>query len=120
MLEEAKLIETRIRVKKDYIKSFDDFVEEHGKIIPRKRLEDRIKPYRSEAVGDLDVLERQYSSIMKALELVEDPTLKQILTLRYIEGKKIKIIAKELFFSEQWVHVLLNRGLDEYKIRKRS
>lgn len=53
----------------------------------------------------------QYSDISKYIEQVPDDTERDLLTLKYLQGKTWEQVAESLGYSWQWVHRLHNRAL---------
>lgn len=113
-MKEARLVMTRISVKKDYLRSLDDVIMDNKKYISYKVLVGMVKQYKDQAIEELIALEDQLSVIKMRLNSIDDDTLKYVLKSRFIENKKVSLIAEEMYMTEQWIYELINRGLEKY------
>lgn len=66
----------------------------------------------------IEELEKQKEEIYKIVDLITNPTHKQILFKRYVQGKKWEQISEEMNFENQHIHRLHKKAIeDAHKIR---
>jgi DNA-directed RNA polymerase specialized sigma subunit len=61
----------------------------------------------------IEQLEKQKEEICRVILSISNPTYKQILHKRYIQGKKWEEIEAELNYAEQHVHRLHRKAVEE-------
>lgn len=67
----------------------------------------------------IEQLEREKEEIYKIILSITNPTYKQILHKRYIQGKKWEEISEELHYESQHIHRLHKKAVAEvHNIRK--
>ena len=66
----------------------------------------------------IEMLEKQREEIFNIISAIKNPTYKQILHKRYVQGKKWGDIGAELFYEKQHVHRLHKGAVEEvHRIR---
>lgn len=66
----------------------------------------------------IEKLQKQKEEIYKIVELITNPTHKQILFKRYVQGKKWEEISEELNYENQHIHRLHKKAIEDvHKIR---
>ena len=55
--------------------------------------------------------------ITREIERIPDERYRKILTLRYVEGKRLMDVAEEMFYDYDWVRKLHGRALMEFERR---
>jgi len=65
----------------------------------------------------LDLIEEEQKTqnmIEKKLDKIEDPNLSALLHKRFVLGKSIYHISKDMNYTERWTLKLINNGISEY------
>lgn len=70
-------------------------------------------PFKNDYLKTLKEIDGEISRIRDVIESLEDKTVSKILSMRYDEGMKIGEIADKMYFSSQWVHELIKRGMNQ-------
>ena len=66
----------------------------------------------------IEKLEKEKEKFYKAIATMTNPTHKQLLHKRYVQGKKWEDVAAEMFYEEQHIHRLHKKAILElHKIR---
>ena len=69
----------------------------------------------------IEHLEKQKEEIFNIISAIENPTYKQILHKRYVQGKKWDEISEELNYERQHINRIHKKAVEEvHKARKRQ
>lgn len=82
-----------------------------------ERAERLVQAYQENA-KEIERLERQLAAAESALAGVEDITLRQLLELRYMDGKTWDEVAELLKYDTRWVMRLHRKALSALRIAK--
>lgn len=122
----------RIRAKKERIENWRRIAESITAAIkpaggfsstPSKKVEDgvcNIVALQEEIQGEISALAQAEVEIGRAIsETIEDPTLKALLELRYLNYLKWEEIAVRLNMTFRWTMTLHSRALEEFSTKAR-
>ncbi len=122
----------RIQAKRERIDSWQQIAESITAAIkpvaafsslPSKKVEDcacNIVDLQSEILDEINALTRAEAEIGRAIDqYVEDPTLKQVLELRYLNYLKWEEIAVRMNLTFRWTMTLHKRALETFSTKAR-
>ena len=122
----------RIQAKRERIDSWQQIAESITAAIkpvaafsslPSKKVEDcacNIVDLQSEILDEINALTRAEAEIGRAIDqYVEDPTLKQVLELRYLNYFKWEEIAVRMNLTFRWTMTLHKRALETFSAKAR-
>lgn len=110
-------------------KEFFDRVRQMNQNIEHKRLQiagKKLMTITDESDDDikrmnqeLKTLESNYEELVEHVEgsliLFEDVMMKDIFRKKYIEFKSVRTIADELYVSNHYIYMLINKGLNQFQ-----
>lgn len=72
----------------------------------------------NQSIERIEKLEKEKEKLFNILDKITNPTYKQVLNKRYVQGKRWEDIERELNYAEQHIHRLHNQAIIEvHKIK---